>query len=171
MDVVNTFKSNMINWLCEIGLPNIEIDFEEDFGYAFDPDTGRHCINFGVVDYAETGKWFEQFCYEYGCDFVGIPAPVMSFLHECGHAFTLASFSDQELWLCEFSKAFNHGESDQEWLNKYWEIPDEFAANIWAINFINNHIEAVEELCSIYIKDWPAIFEEITIEELVKEVA
>ena len=92
MNVINTFKSDMINWLCEIGLSNIEIDFEEDFGYAFDPDTGRHCINFGVVDYAETGKWFEQFCYEYGCDFVGIPAPIMSFLHECGHAFTLASF-------------------------------------------------------------------------------
>ena len=169
MNTVNTFKSNMINWLCEIGLPNIEIDFEEDFGYAFDPDTGRHCINFGVVEYAETGKWFEQFCYEYGCDFVGIPAPVMSFLHECGHAFTLASFSDQELWLCEFSKAFDHGESDHDWMIRYWEFPDEFAANVWVINFINEHIDLVEKLVNVCMRDWANLVNEVDVFTLISE--
>ena len=169
MNTVNTFKSDMINWLCEIGLSNIEIDFEEDFGYAFDPDTGRHCINFGVVDYAETGKWFEQFCYEYGCDFVGIPAPVMSFLHECGHAFTLASFSDQELWLCEFSKAFDHGESDYDWMIRYWEFPDEFAANVWTINFINEHIDLVEKLVNVCMRDWTNLVNEVDVFTLISE--
>lgn len=38
---------------------------------------------------------------------------------------------------------------------------------MWAIKFINEHIEAVKELCDIYANDWSAIFEETTMEELI----
>ena len=43
---------------------------------------------------------------------------------------------------------------------KYWEMPDEFAANIWAINYMNNHIEVVESLCQIYVDYWNEFIEE-----------
>ena len=35
---------------------------------------------------------------------------------------------------------------------QYWELPMEFAANMWVVDFVNHHIEAVEELCGIYLK-------------------
>jgi hypothetical protein len=35
---------------------------------------------------------------------------------------------------------------------KYWEMPDEFAANIWAVNFINKNISEVERLVNIFLK-------------------
>jgi len=170
MTAVETFKNDIQNWLHKNGFNDLMLGFAKDFAYALF-ENNKTGIVIGVKGYPEIGRYFEQFLYEYGLEYSGILDPVLCFCHELGHHITFKFFTKEEKALFELSKQFDHGESDQEWLNKYWEIPDEFAANIWAINFINNHIEAVEELCSIYIKDWPAIFEETTIEELVKEAA
>lgn len=166
----NQFKSNLINWLCANHMPNIDIDFDYDFGYLVDDDFGIHIINIGVEANDEVGSYFEQFLYEYGCEYCGIPYPILCMLHECGHIMTLNRFSETELGLFQFAKQFDHGETDQEWLNKYWMVPDEFAANMWVVNFINNHIEEVEDLCNTFIHGWIALHETVdSMFDLIKE--
>ena len=39
------------------------------------------------------------------------------------------------------------------------------------INFVNNHIDAVEELCEIYATNWTAMCEEVDMWSLIQEVA
>ena len=154
MTAENRFKSALINWLCANDMPNIDIDFNYDFGYAMDEELGIHKINIGVANNEDAGRYFEQFLYEYGCEYCGIPYPILCMLHECGHVMTIEQFSDSELFLFELSKQFSHGEEAQEWFNRYWHMPDEFAANMWVVDFINNHIEEVENLCNTFINAW-----------------
>lgn len=170
MTAENRFKNALINWLCKNHMPNIDIGFDYDFGYAVDDDLGIHMINIGVEANEDAGCYFEQFLYEYGCEYCGIPYPILCMLHECGHVNTINQFSDSELFLFDLTKQFDHGESKQEWFNRYWSIPDEFAANMWVVNFINNNIEAVEDLCNTFISAWIELHEHIdSMFDLVKE--
>lgn len=171
MPIEERFKLGIIKWLCKNNFCNIDIDFEYDFGYAVDDDMGIHCINIGVEANNAVGNYFEQFLYEYGCDYVGIPYPILAFIHELGHVSTLQNFSQFDLKLFELAKQFSHGESDHDWYFRYWEMPDEFEANMWAIDFINNHIDAVEELCAYFAHAWEEMRATIDVFSLVKEVA
>jgi len=154
MTAENRFKSVLINWLCSQNMSNIDINFAEDFGYTTDDDLGIHILNIGVIANNEGCNYFEQFLYEYGCEYLGIPYPILAFLHECGHINTLNQFSPSELYLYQITKQFSHDENPYEWYTNYWLLPDEFAANIWVINFINTHIDEVEQLCDIFIHEW-----------------
>ena len=166
MTAVEKFKTDLTNWFNKNGFGNIDLCFGEDFMYViFDDDSFG--VQIGVQAYPEEGRYFEQFLYEYGLDYVGIFDPVLSLIHELGHSQTIQYFNAQEQLLCELAKQFNHSTNEQDCYNEYWEIPDEFAANMWAIKFINEHIEAVKELCNIYVNDWSAIFKETTMEELI----
>ena len=105
-------------------------------------------------------------------EYCGICDPALAFLHELGHACTYNYFNDTEKLLYDLTKSFDPGESDMDFLmGHYWMIPDEFAANMWAIDFINNYIEAVKELCYIWTVDWTAMCEEIDVYTLIEEVA
>ena len=168
MNAVDTFKSNLNNWFVKNGFDNLPINFTEDFGYAIFED-GQVCINIGVQAYPEVGRYFEQFLYEYGLEYCGIYDPVLCLLHELGHHMTYRYFNDNEQVLYRLAKEFDHGEDQFTWLYRYWSIPDEFAANMWAINFVNNHIDAVEELCEIYTIDWTAMCEEVDMWSLIQE--
>lgn len=150
-----TFKSTMVNWLCAHGFSNLDIDFEEDFGYAYDDTV--NCINIGTKRFDDVSNYFEQFLYEYGCEYCGIPGPVLSFIHELGHFMTISNFSNEELWFCAFAKKFDHGGTDQEEFFRYWEMPDEFAANMWAVDYINNHIDEVEDLTNTFFNAWKGV--------------
>ena len=167
MTAKNKFKATVIRWLCNHGFPNVDIGFKEDFGYAIDNYTNM--INIGVEANPEVGKYFEQFLYEFGLEYVGIPLPVLVFFHELGHHMTLSSFSSDELWLCSFAKNWSHGEIDQEWYFNYWNTMDEFAANAWEIDYINSHIEAVEEFCNMIIIAWSELCQEVNPFSLIKE--
>lgn len=176
-------KNNLIHWLCAHNAANIEIDYEEDFGYAIGDDDTR-CINLGVTRWHEEAVYFEQFLYEYGCEYIDIPIPVLAFLHELGHHFTLSNFTDFELKFyetikgalsnftdfelkfCENTKSADTEESDFDFFYHYWELPDEFAANMWVIDFINNNIDDVNELSYIYWNGWKEIKNPL---ELVEE--
>ncbi len=168
MTAVQKFIDDITDWLNKNGFAKLNISFGEDFAYVL-LDDEKLGIQIGVQAYPEVGRYFEQFLYEYGMEYTGIYDPVLCLLHELGHNQTLNYFDGKEQLLCELAKQFCHSENEHDWYNEYWETPDEFAANVWAINFINNHIEAVEELCCIYAIDWPAIFKETTMEKLLKE--
>ena len=46
------WNPSIIKWLCENGFSNIDIDFEEDFSYAYDDKV--NCINIGIVNISNT---------------------------------------------------------------------------------------------------------------------
>ena len=171
MTAVEKFKTDLANWFNKNGFEDVGLCFGEDFAYVI-LDNGNFGVQVGVQAYPEVGRYFEQFLYEYGLDYVGIFDPVLSLIHELGHNKTINCFDEVELALCDFAKHICcESEDEHDWYNSYWEVPDEFAANMWAIKFINEHVEAVKELCDIYANDWSAIFEETTMEELLNEVA
>ena len=169
MTAVEKFKTDLANWFEKYGFGKLDITFDRDF--ALNVHEYHPILVIGVQSYPEVSRYFEQFLYEYGLEYIGIFDPVLAFLHELGHRMTLDTFSETELKLFQITKEFSHEESEYDWYNSYWHIPDEFAANIWEINFINNFPEAAEELCMIYMNNWNEIFKDITIEDFLKEVA
>ena len=170
MTALEKFRTDVENWFAENGFSELGFTFGEDFAYIILSDE-KLGIQIGVQAYPEVGRYFEQFLYEYGLEYTGIYDPVLAMLHELGHNQTVHYMDEAFVTLCDLAKQFVHTEDEHEAYNEYWLVPDEFLANLWEIDFINTHIEAVEKLCDIYAQDWSAIFEEMTIEELLKEVA
>lgn len=153
---MTNFEKALREWLKKNNF-NCDITFEDDFGYEWD----TNILHIGVLGYENVGRWFEQFLYEYGMDYVGIYDPVLALIHELGHYSSLGDFEPEELMLLGFIKDLdNERMSNQEFMNEYWELPDEFAANMWAINFVNENIEAVEDLCNIYLYYWDEFINE-----------
>ena len=169
MDAVKNFKIAMTNWMCKHDFSNVELDFEYDFGYAIDEENDIHCINIGVANCEDACNYFEQFLYENGCEYTGIPYPVLCFLHELGHVRTIDNFTQDELRICRFIKAYGEEEEDYEYFTHYWMTPDEFAANMWAVSFINENIEAVEDLCMTFCAAWNTLINSINVFDLVSE--
>lgn len=146
------FETAIQDWFNKNGFGDCQIDYNDVFAYNYE----RHIVYIGIIEYEDMKPWLEQFLYEYGLDYVGILMPALCLLHELGHHKTNHYFSKAEIFECAFIKALTEDEreSNIENMFQYWEIADEFAANMWAIDFINEHIETVEELCQIYIKYW-----------------
>lgn len=153
---MSNFEKAIREWLKKNNF-NCDITFEDDFGYEWD----TNILHIGILGYENVGRWFEQFLYEYGLEYVGIYEPVLALIHELGHYASLNDFEEEELKLLSVLKNFNDDRmGSQKQMNKYWELPDEFAANIWAINFINDNIEEIEALCRIYFYYWDEFIEE-----------
>ena len=126
---------------------DVNLDYDDDFAYDIEQNT----IIIGLEEYPLANKYFQQFLYEYGLKYLDIDDDILSFLHELGHMVTLKSFSQTELKLFRFMKESDENDKDsQKKYYHYWSVPDEFAANIWAINFINAHIDAIGELCEAW---------------------
>ena len=143
---LNTIKIEgaLRKWLHDNEI-NCDIDFDDDFCY----DAAANKVTIGKKYNSDVRVLFEQFLYEYGMEYVGFDFYTLGFLHEIGHIFSYSNFSFIELVYCSMDKLFIDGSDDAFC---YWEIDDEFAANVWAINFINEHIEAVEKLINIFLK-------------------
>ena len=111
-------------------------DFLKAMKHAYDIE--QNTIIIGLEEYPLANKYFQQFLYEYGLKYLDIDDDILSFLHELGHMVTLKSFSQTELKLFRFMKESDENDKDsQKKYYHYWSVPDEFAANIWAINFIH----------------------------------
>ena len=131
-------------WFRDNGI-NCDIDFDDDFCY----DAAANKVTIGKKYDSDVRVLFEQFLYEYGMEYVGFDFYTLGLLHEIGHFFTIDNFSMEELVICRFEKLFIEDSDDAF---DYWEINDELAANVWAVNFINEHIEVVEKLTNIFLK-------------------
>jgi len=127
---------------------DVVIDFGDDFSY----NTDYHILTFGTKSYPDVGRYFEQFLYEYGMEYTGIFDEVLCMLHELGHYMTIDNFDEGERVECFLFKHLIRGE-DFEWFEGYWSVSDEFAANMWVVNYVNENIEAVEELCNLLLKE------------------
>ena len=153
-----SFKSEVVQWLCDNGFSSLGVEMNSDFCYSTGEDIDfnyvNECvINVGVDHFDEIDKWFEQFLYEYGLEWMDL-GRVLPFIHELGHHNTIYSFSNSERLAMYYSKfrIFSDEEVTIEEMFEYWEMPDEFAANVWTVNFINKNILEVERLVNIFLK-------------------
>ena len=129
-------------WCGRAGLQGVKVELDDSFHF----DCGDEILYFGMESYQPIINDFEEFLYEYGCEYYGICAPTLCMIHEVGHGFTKNSFNDTDMFL--------------NWLNgmecednfSYWHLPMEFSANMWEINFINSHIDKVQDLTKIILK-------------------
>ncbi len=160
MTAKEKFLTAIKSWCVNHNFDITAIKFADDFGYnPIDKE-----IEWGIWNYHDVDNYFAQFLHEYGCEW-SMPGMAASFLHELGHNQTLSYFTKEEIQLCELTKMFDHGETDDEWfMERYWMIPTEFSANMWVINYVNAHPFALHSLINIMNDFGPDAWEEIAIE-------
>ena len=150
---MSEFKSALSEWMHKIGV-DCDIKMDDEFAYNVTNNT----LLIATEKNSEVECYLEQFFYEYGAEYVGYGFFVLGILHELGHYFTTPSFDIEELLLCKIKKMLVNGETMYKAACDYWEVPDEFAANMWAINFINHHTAAVDELANIFNKEFYHVY-------------
>ena len=142
------FEEKINEWMIRNGFGDLEVIDDDEFMFEID----SKIIYFGVVSNSE-GRWFEQFLHEYGLKYSGIPDEILALMHEIGHSRTIDYFDQTDLDEDYAAKnVIFFMDSSCEQMHTYWNLPMEFAANMWAVDFINNHIDAINELCAIYKK-------------------
>ena len=125
----------------------------------------------GINSHENIGAWYEAFLVNLGCEYTDIPEYILCFLHELGHSQTIYDFSDQDLKWCRLMKDFTHDIEDyHESVNKYWNVADELAANKWAVEFINNHVDQVIALWKIFDKNWETIRKDAVVNFVVNRL-
>ena len=155
MEARQAFRDEILKWLADNGISEVSgLAIARDF--AYEPD--NQIIRIGFQEYDEVGSWFKEFLSEHGCEFVDLPTPILSFLHEVGHSQTIKWFSDHDLNTCAMYKIKAGRISDWKTsVMKYWTAADEFAANRWVVNFLNRHMEAACDLWNIFFTYWNEI--------------
>lgn len=132
--------NNLINWLARNGFSNCDVDEGDVFSY----DREDHVILCGPEEPEELGLWYAQYMYELGCENAPFLWSVtLAFLHEACHHITIDNFNETELMVYAFVKECIDCAGD------YWDTPDEFAANVAVVDFIEKHFDAVLELQDI----------------------
>lgn len=151
MTAIDKFRTDLENWFEKNNLDKLGFVWDEDYAY----DRKDKVIHIGVAEVPGIGAWFEEFLIECGCKYQGILEQAASFLHELGHHHTLYMFSEEELMMYNLIKQYDDDTMDnKEFLWFYWNTADELAANMWEVEFINNHPDAVQDLIDIYFEDW-----------------
>lgn len=156
MQVFDNFESNIMSWLEKHGLNEVKrIRFGKDFTY----EITEHIINIGTSCEDESDEWFEEYLTRKGCRCAGIPADILSFLHEVGHSCTIHKMMDQfggtkflDDCIDRKSQIYRAAHTLKEGYLAYWNVEDERAANDWEVWFINEHQDAVVELYDIWIE-------------------
>ena len=166
MKATELFQKHLVKWLCKNGCSNLDVFFDSEFYYIVNNDTDARAVSIGILTPQTQLDWYKQFLYEYGNIQTSILDIILPFMHEVGHYFTSDNFSDFEQGLFDVIKSIEIGEIDnQKSQEDYWLIPNEMAANVWAINFINTHQNAMEELNKIFLMYWEDMIAEICEEE------
>ena len=146
MGVIHDFNRDLSLWINKNIAPNIDVVEGEDFCYYYH----KQVVQYALLHNEKTDNNFLQFFDEYGLNYSAISPFVISLLHELGHAVTMSSFTEKEYEEDEQIKrnmVIPHSTIDSNYW--YWELPIEFAANMWAINWANEHFNEVTELSAL----------------------
>ena len=141
--IFNKITVGLENWIQKyFHFNGLRFEFEDFSGYNFDTNT----IYISYIDLPKTHKKFRQFLYEYGAPAAATKFKNNSlvFLHELAHCLTNSLYDDFELTIYDFQK---EGVDDAF---TYWEVRDEFEANMIVVDFINDNPEAIYELDKIW---------------------
>lgn len=129
----NAFNS----WLEKYGFSARVYGLDNEFLYFPEDDE----ITYSFVYVQEVEKSWEQFFLDLGCRYE-LSSFWTSFFHELGHSETISQLTKDELeYSAQRAVVANNAE--------YFELPREFIATKWAVNFINNEIDKVEELIDL----------------------
>lgn len=146
MGVISEFNKELSLWFNAHGITNLEFVEGEEFCYY----PNEKVVQYGLLDDPDNDIYFQQFFMEYGIEYT-CHTFVLSLLHEVGHYMTLHYFKDEDREQDKAAKESHASDKTIETNYWYWELPTEFAANMWALEWINNNIEdlrALHELCS-----------------------
>lgn len=141
-----SLEKQLENWLWENNIPNVSVC--RNLYSGFDIDAGT--IKVSTAPMPQTDLFFQQFFYEYSDYIFNLRADTLRFLHEVGHAMTISNFDDLDLFIFKLTRDCNDGLEGYEAACAYWESPEEFAANMWLINFIFNNFEDALRLDMIF---------------------
>lgn len=150
MGLISDFNKALTNWCLEQGFGEINFEPCEEFCCYHKSNT----IAWEVITDDEMDNQFRQFLYEYGLNYDIYEPFCMSLLHEIGHLMTIPYFSTDEFEEYEASLKAHPPSREIENSYWYWELPLEFSANMWAINWANNYMEEFQRLhhlCKYYI--------------------
>lgn len=160
MGLIHSFNKSLEIWLARQGISNIEVGEGAEYTYRYE----RHKIEWGLISNEKVEHDFGQFFYEYGITGVTLDRVnilVLSFLHEVGHVMTFFNFDENERELDNSAKEVIDNNFD------YWDLPTEFAANIWTINWVEDHAAAYNELLEMFKACFIAISED---EDIVAQI-
>lgn len=164
MGRVHNFNKELSLWFNAHGITNLEFVEGEDFCYY--PE--EHVVQWGCFDTPNTDNHFQQFFHEYGLEYDEVHNFFLSLLHEVGHYMTLHYFSEEERASNIVAKQSHISDRTIETNYWYWELPTEFEANLWAINFMNENPDLVAELYDLCMAHLYEIFND---ENIVSQMA
>ena len=171
MGLVSDFNTALELWFNAHGIPNLNFVEGETFCFYHQQ---KNVVQWGFFFDEDTENNFSQFMHEYGCTYNTPNNFVESILHEVGHYLTMPNFTAKEIASDDKAKdkqtRRNKGKSVTIDVNYwYWELPIEFAANLWMINFINAHKDWVIDLYNLCEKHLTAIFNDDDINEQLQD--
>ena len=118
------------SWLEKHGFDARIRGLEEEFFWGSDTDTIAYC-------FVHSERFIEDFTYV--CNDIGLEYDIdifwLSFFHELGHSMTYHFVDDDEAWEADFLSGMD-----------YYYCNREYYATEWAVNFINAHVDWVQEL-------------------------
>ena len=151
MGLVHNFNKELSLWFNAHGISNL--DFVEGEEFCYYPD--QHIVQWGMFDSPKCDNHFQQFFDEYGLEYKAVSSFFLSVMHEVGHHMTLHYFSADERAADIVKKEITISDGTIDTDYWYWELPTEFAANLWAIDYMNAHPEEMYELyelCAHYLQ-------------------
>lgn len=154
MKFISDFNRALSMWFNEHGVTNLEFVEGEDFCYYH----GLHVVQWGMFDSGIIDNHFQQFFYEYGLNYDDVSVFFLSLLHEVGHYMTLHYFSDDLRANDIAAKECKLADGTIETSYWYWELPTEFAANEWAINWMNDNEDLFQDLYYLCMRHLEQIF-------------
>lgn len=163
MGLVHDFNKELSLWFNAHGITNLEFVEGEDFCYYHN----QHVVQWGMLQTPRVDANFRQFFYEYGLEYDDVHIFFLSLLHEVGHYMTLHYFSEEAKESDKVAKENRLSDSTIDTDYWYWELPTEFAANMWAINWMNENQELMAELYDFCMERLYAIFSD---ENILKQI-
>ena len=137
--IINAFLAKIDSSLCA------EID--TDFSYWYKPHKISYAIVIDEVSIKHFMNNFHRLAPDINCD------PFLACLsHEIGHAQTCRLINeDEEIYCDNIKREINFeycnndvsDERDIELHQKYFDLPDEYVATMWAIEYIRNNVDAI----------------------------
>ncbi len=155
MNRITEFNNTLKQWFSDHGYDGLFFVEGEDFCYYLN----EKCVQYSLFDSPNTDNHFSQFLYEYGAEYI-CHSFIASLLHEIGHHYTLPLFNQEEKDKDIFAKNTRYHDGTIETNYWYWELPTEFAANMWAIEWINTHYKELCELSDLCAEGLEKIYDD-----------
>ena len=164
MKLISEFNKSLSLWFNAHGITNLEFVEGEDFCYY----PSLHTVQWGMLTAEKTDNNFRQFFHEYGAR--GIDNTfIISLLHEVGHYMTIHYFDQIDLENDAVAKDNRLSDGTIDTNYWYWELPIEIAANMWAINWMNEHPAETQELYELCAESFEKIMSDEDILEQITD--